>query len=106
MVGWVFTMRTPEYPLGRRVVIIANDITYKIGSFGPLEDQFFYLATQYARERGLPRIYLSANSGARIGVAEEVMNLFSCAWNVPDRPEKGIKYLYLTHENFLKLQSK
>lgn len=106
MVGWVFNLRTPEFPRGRRVVAVANDITYKIGSFGPLEDQFFYLATQYARERGLPRIYLSANSGARIGVAEEVMNLFSCAWNVPDRPEKGIKYLYLTHENFLKLQSK
>ncbi|KAH8116533.1 acetyl CoA carboxylase [Phellopilus nigrolimitatus] len=106
MVGWVFTMRTPECPGGRRVVVIANDITYKIGSFGPLEDQYFYLATQYAREHGLPRIYLSANSGARIGLAEEVMNLFSCAWNVPEHPEKGIKYLYLTHENVLKLQSK
>ncbi|KAH9951182.1 acetyl CoA carboxylase [Amylocystis lapponica] len=106
MVGWVFTMRTPEYPEGRRVVIIANDITYKIGSFGPSEDQFFYLASQYAREQGLPRIYLSANSGARIGLAEEVMPLFSCAWNDPDHPEKGIEYLYLTHENFLKLQEK
>jgi acetyl-CoA carboxylase / biotin carboxylase 1 len=106
MVGWVFTMRTPEYPNGRRTVVIANDITYKIGSFGPREDQYFYLATQYAREQGLPRIYLSANSGARIGLAEEAVNLFSCAWNVPDQPEKGFKYLYLTHENWLKLQEK
>ncbi|EJD07272.1 acetyl CoA carboxylase [Fomitiporia mediterranea MF3/22] len=106
MVGWVFTMRTPEYPNGRQVVAIANDITYKIGSFGPQEDQFFYLASQYARERGLPRIYLSANSGARIGLAEEVMNLFSCAWNVPGKPEKGIKYLYLTPDDFIKLRSK
>ena len=106
MVGWVFTLRTPEYPQGRRAVIIANDITYKIGSFGPAEDQFFYLASQYAREHGLPRIYLSANSGARIGLAEEVMNLFSCAWNNPEHPEKGVDYLYLTHENFLKLQEK
>lgn len=86
MVGWVFTMRTPAYPNGRRLVAIANDITYKVGSFGPQEDQFSYLASQYARERGLPRIYLSANSGARIGLAEEVMNLFSlfmrmeCSW--------------------------
>ncbi|KAI5120256.1 hypothetical protein M0805_004592 [Coniferiporia weirii] len=106
MVGWVCMMRTPEYPSGRKVVMIANDITYKIGSFGPLEDQYFYLATQYARERGLPRVYLSANSGARIGVAEEVIGLFSCAWNVPEHPEKGIKYLYLTPENLTKLQGK
>ena len=104
MVGWVFTLRTPECPDGRRVVVIANDITFKIGSFGPAEDQFFYLCSQYAREQGLPRIYLSANSGARIGLAEEVMNLFSVAWNDPEHPEKGIEYLYLTHENFLKVQ--
>lgn len=106
MVGWVFTMRTPECPDGRRAVVIANDITFKIGSFGPQEDQFFYLASRYAREQGLPRIYLSANSGARIGLAEEVLGLFSCAWNDPGNPEKGVEYLYLTHENYLKLQEK
>lgn len=106
MVGWVFTMRTPAYPNGRRLVAIANDITYKVGSFGPQEDQFSYLASQYARERGLPRIYLSPNSGVRIGLAEEVMNLFSCAWNAPGKPEKGFKYPYLTPENYVKLQGK
>jgi acetyl-CoA carboxylase/biotin carboxylase 1 len=106
MVGWVFTLRTPEYPNGRSVVVVANDITYKIGSFGPTEDQFFYLVTQYARERGLPRIYLSANSGARIGLGEEALNLFSVAWIDKDHPEKGFDYLYLTQENYLKLQEK
>jgi acetyl-CoA carboxylase / biotin carboxylase 1 len=106
MVGWVFTLRTPEYPEGRRVVVIANDITFKIGSFGPVEDQFFYLATQYARNLGLPRIYLSANSGARIGLAEEILPLFSCAWKDNDHPEKGVDYLYLTPENHLNLQDK
>ena len=106
MVGWIFTLRTPEIPAGRRVVVIANDITYKIGSFGPQEDQFFYLASQYARKLGIPRIYLSANSGARIGIAEEVLPLISCAWNVEDHPDKGINYLYLTHENLLKLREK
>ncbi|KZP16603.1 acetyl CoA carboxylase [Athelia psychrophila] len=106
MVGWVFTMRTPEYPKGRKVVVIANDITYKIGSFGPVEDNFFYLATQYARDHGLPRIYLSANSGARIGLAEETLGLFSVAWKEQDKPEKGIDYLYLTRENYLTLQDK
>ncbi|KAJ6581428.1 acetyl-CoA carboxylase [Mycena capillaripes] len=106
MVAWVFTLRTPEYPLGRKVVVVANDITYKIGSFGPAEDQFFFLVTQYARNLGLPRIYLSANSGARIGLAEEPLPLLSAAWNDDEHPEKGIKYLYLTRENFLKLEAK
>ncbi|KAH7094196.1 acetyl-CoA carboxylase [Auriculariales sp. MPI-PUGE-AT-0066] len=103
MIGWVFTVRTPEYPQGRPIVTIANDITFKIGSFGPEEDQYFYLASQYARAHGYPRIYLSANSGARIGLAEEIMNLFSVQWAVPDQPDKGIDYLYLTHDNFLKV---
>lgn len=106
MVAWVFTLKTPEFPDGRKVVVVANDITYRIGSFGPIEDQFFYLVTKYARAQGLPRIYLSANSGARIGLAEEVMNLFSCAWNDEDHPEKGFEYLYLTRENYLKVQEK
>ncbi|KAI0321613.1 acetyl CoA carboxylase [Amylostereum chailletii] len=106
MVAWVFTMSTPEYPEGRRVVVIANDITYKIGSFGPVEDQFFYQVTQYARKQGLPRIYLSANSGARIGLGEEAMGLFSAAWLDETAPEKGFNYLYLTHENWLTLQEK
>ncbi|KAH7335147.1 acetyl CoA carboxylase [Rhizoctonia solani] len=106
MVGWVFTAYSPEYPMGRELVAVANDITYKIGSFGPIEDQFFYQVTEYARQRGLPRIYLSANSGARIGLAEEALSLFSCAWNVKDQPEKGVNYLYLTPENHAKLNEK
>ena len=106
MVAWVFNLRTPEYPMGRRVVVVANDITFKIGSFGPVEDQFFYLVTQYAREQGLPRIYLSANSGARIGLAEELLPLFSAAWSDIKHPEKGINYLYLTPENLMKIEEK
>ncbi|KAL1671884.1 ClpP/crotonase-like domain-containing protein [Schizophyllum commune] len=106
MVGWVYTLRKPKYPSGRRAVVIADDITYKIGSFGPVEDQFFYQVSQYARDQGLPRTYLSANSGARICLAEEIFPLFSVAWNDDAHPEKGIDYLYLTRENFLKVQEK
>ncbi|KAG8788142.1 acetyl-coenzyme-A carboxylase [Serendipita sp. 397] len=104
MVAWMFNVKTPEYPDGRRLVVVANDITFRIGSFGPKEDDYFYLASQYARKHGVPRIYLSANSGARIGVAEEVLNLFSCAWNTPGQPEKGVNYLYLTPEAESKLR--
>ncbi len=103
MVAWVFTMKTPEYSKGRRVVVISNDITYQIGSFGPIEDEYFYKATQYARQHGLPRVYLSANSGARIGLADEVMSLFDVAWKEAGKPEKGFDYIYLTPENLDKL---
>lgn len=98
MVGWIVTAKTPEYPKGRRFIIVANDITFKIGSFGPREDQFFYKCTELARRLGIPRIYLSANSGARIGMAEELIPHFSAAWNDPRKPEAGFKYLYLTKE--------
>jgi len=103
MVAWVYTMKTPEYPKGRKVVVISNDITYQIGSFGPIEDEYFYQATRYARKHGLPRIYLSANSGARIGLADEVMGLFDVAWRDNGKPEKGFEYLYLTPANLDKL---
>lgn len=98
MVGWIVTAKTPEYPRGRRFIIIANDITFKIGSFGPAEDKFFHKCSELARRLGIPRIYLSANSGARIGMAEELIPHFSVAWNDATRPEKGFKYLYLTPE--------
>jgi len=32
------TLKTPEFPAGRDIIVIANDITFKIGSFGPRED--------------------------------------------------------------------
>jgi len=38
MVAWKMTLRTPEFPGGRDIIVIANDITFKIGSFGPRED--------------------------------------------------------------------
>ncbi|KAI4160750.1 MAG: hypothetical protein LQ342_005463 [Letrouitia transgressa] len=98
MVGWILTAKTPEYPKGRRFIIVANDITFKIGSFGPTEDKFFFKCTELARKLGIPRVYLSANSGARIGMAEELIPHFSAAWNNPKKPEAGFKYLYLTKE--------
>ncbi|KAI8984589.1 acetyl-CoA carboxylase [Mycotypha africana] len=98
MVAWIVTLRTPEYPEGRRIIVIANDITFKIGSFGVAEDTVFYKASELARKLGIPRIYLSANSGARIGLAEELMNKFNVAWNEPGNPSSGFKYLYVTPE--------
>ena len=41
MVAWRMTFFTPHYPQGREVIVIGNDITHHIGSFGPQEDQLF-----------------------------------------------------------------
>ncbi|KAK0639553.1 acetyl-CoA carboxylase [Cercophora newfieldiana] len=98
MVGWLIHARTPEYPKGRKFVVVANDITFNIGSFGPKEDNFFFKCTELARKLGIPRIYLSANSGARLGLANELMPHFNVAWNEPGKPEAGFKYLYLTED--------
>ncbi|CCF60308.1 hypothetical protein KAFR_0J02440 [Kazachstania africana CBS 2517] len=105
MVAFKVTMKTPEYPRGRQFVIVANDITFKIGSFGPQEDEFFNKVTEYARKRGIPRIYLAANSGARIGIAEELVPLFQVAWRDETNPSKGFEYLYLTSEGMNSLNS-
>ena len=98
MVGWVFRAHTPEYPQGRRFIVVANDITFKIGSFGPKEDSFFNKCTELARKLGIPRIYLSANSGARLGLADSLMPHFKVAWKDPKKHEAGFNYLYLDDE--------
>ena len=72
MVAWICTMRSPQYPAGREVVLVANDTTFQSGSFGVPEDEFFFKASEYARVRGIPRVYIACNSGARIGLVEEL----------------------------------
>jgi hypothetical protein len=37
------TMYTPEYPSGRDIILICNDITFMIGSFGVKEDVVYKL---------------------------------------------------------------
>lgn len=99
------TLRTPEYPAGREIIVISNDITHKIGSFGPQEDVLFLRASEMARESGIPRIYIAANSGARIGLAEEIRHMFHVAWQDPADPYKGFKYLYLTPQDYKKVSA-
>lgn len=103
MVAWKLTLFTPEYPAGRDIVIIANDITFKAGSFGTLEDTLFDLASKFARARGIPRLFFSANAGARIGMAEAVKALYKVCWKDASNPTKGFEYLYLTEEDYATL---
>lgn len=72
MVGWIFSFQSPEAPLGRQIVIIANDITFQFGAFGPKEDAFFKAVVEEGLQRRLPIVYLAANSGARVGLANDV----------------------------------
>ncbi|XP_074869913.1 acetyl-CoA carboxylase 1 [Carettochelys insculpta] len=105
MVAWKMTLKSPEYPDGRDIIVIGNDITYRIGSFGPQEDLLFLRASELARTQGIPRIYVAANSGARIGLAEEIRHMFHVAWEDPGDPYKGYKYLYLTPQDYKKVSA-
>lgn len=58
MVAWQMTLHTPEYPDGRDIIVICNDITHQIGSFGPNEDMLFLRASQRARNLGVITLHL------------------------------------------------
>ncbi|KAK2522859.1 Acacb [Columba guinea] len=105
MVAFKMKLKTPEYPKGRDIVLICNDITHQIGSFGPEEDLVFLRASELARAEGIPRIYIAANSGARIGFADEIKHMFQVAWVDPADPYKGFKYLYLTPQDYTRISA-
>jgi hypothetical protein len=107
VVGWRIRMNTPEcmtlQPLAdgwaRDIVLIANDITFENGSFGPKESAAFKAMSELARVAGIPRIYMAANSGARIGLSRDVMQLFRTKWCDEDDPTRGFEYLYLNAQD-------
>ena len=69
-----------SHVLPLQVVAIANDITFSSGAFGPKEDAVFRAVTEFALEERLPIVYLAANSGARVGLANELKKAFKvCA---------------------------
>ncbi|XP_028107774.1 acetyl-CoA carboxylase 1-like isoform X2 [Camellia sinensis] len=105
MVAWTMEMSTPEFPSGRTILIVANDVTFRAGSFGPREDAFFLAVSDLACVKKLPLIYLAANSGARIEVAEEVKACFKVGWSNESSPESGFQYVYLTPEDHLRISS-
>lgn len=76
----------------RSFVLVANDITHLFGSIAVPEDDLFKAASIFARDNRLPFIYVGANSGARIGLCNEVKERFRASFNA-----KGeLDYLYLT----------
>ena len=103
MIAWLMTLKTVECPTGRQVVLIANDITHKAGSFGTREDVVFKLASEFARKRRIPRLYMAANSGARIGLAEGIKKTFKVAFKDPSNPESGFDFLYVNKSDYERL---
>ena len=115
MVCWKVTMKTPEYPSGRSIIIASNDIANNLGTFSLAEDNLYNAACEWATKDGLPFIYLSANSGARIGLSQRVMSKFKVAWAHESRQRGGDqvkrakeadyepKYLYLDEESYAEL---
>ncbi|KAK4374393.1 hypothetical protein RND71_005070 [Anisodus tanguticus] len=105
MVAWIMEMSTPEFPMGRKILVVTNDVTFRNGSFGPSEDAFFQAVTDVACTQKIPLIYLAANSGARIGAAEEVKSCFKVGWSDESNPERGFQYVYLTPEDHERIKS-
>ena len=93
-------MKTPECPQGRRLVAIANDITFQSGAFSPKEDAVFRAATELALEQRIPIVYLAANSGARVGLSTEVREKIKVAWTDDSDPTKGFSYLFLSIQDY------
>lgn len=106
MVAWLMSYASPEYPAGREVVIISNDITKEAGSFGTKEDILFFKASEFARHRAIPRLYLAANSGARIGMAQSLRSKFKVCWTDDKDPSRGFKYIYLSEEDYTAFSTK
>eukprot|EP01059_Diplonema_ambulator_P034906 TRINITY_DN8056_c3_g1_i2.p1 TRINITY_DN8056_c3_g1~~TRINITY_DN8056_c3_g1_i2.p1 ORF type:complete len:2237 (+),score=945.33 TRINITY_DN8056_c3_g1_i2:426-7136(+) len=109
MVGWKWTIYSPTHydkatqqVVPRKVYVVANDITVMSGSFSTAEDELFAAVSKAARLEGVPLVYLSANSGARIGLDPELKKLFKI--------KKGhdsntlFEYLYLDDATKKKLE--
>jgi len=103
MVAFQCEFKTPGHPNGRKMILIGNDVTIKAGSFGTVEDDVFCKASELARAKGLPRIYIACNSGARMGSVEELKSILKVAWNDPADANKGFEYLYLEDADMKKL---
>jgi acetyl-CoA carboxylase/biotin carboxylase 1 len=100
MLAWQTILKTPQYPEGREVILVANDVTVQSGSFGVQEDEFFAKISEYARHKGLPKVFISCNSGARIGLVDELKSKFKVAWKDENNIALGYEYLYLTDADY------
>ena len=107
VLAWAVEYLPPAYfdleslkTLSRKIVLVANDITYNSGSFAVPEDELFAAASVYARANKLPFVYISANSGARLGLISEVKKHFKVAMS-----GDTFSYIYLEKADKEKLDT-
>ncbi|KAM0686719.1 hypothetical protein COBT_002053 [Conglomerata obtusa] len=55
------------------IIAFMNDIVHKNGSFSILEDIYYTLLLREAKNLGIPFINISCNSGARIGLFDDIL---------------------------------
>eukprot|EP01063_Lacrimia_lanifica_P030325 TRINITY_DN480_c0_g1_i10.p1 TRINITY_DN480_c0_g1~~TRINITY_DN480_c0_g1_i10.p1 ORF type:complete len:2208 (+),score=1258.07 TRINITY_DN480_c0_g1_i10:92-6715(+) len=111
MVGWKWTLSHPSHfdaktgkVVPRTIYVVANDITVMSGSFSTAEDELYAAIARASRIEGYPLVYLSANSGARIGLDPELKQLFKVQPSTD--PNKLFEYLYLDEATKAKLAEK
>lgn len=61
------------------------------------------MASEYARQMRVPRIYIAANSGARIGLADDIKKRFKVAFKDPSKPDGGFDFLYVSKKDYEEL---
>jgi acetyl-CoA carboxylase / biotin carboxylase 1 len=66
----------------------------------------FKLASELAREKRIPRLFIAANSGARIGLADRVQKRYGVSFKDPSKPESGFDFLYLEQKDYEELKEK
>ncbi|EPY43322.1 acetyl-CoA carboxylase, partial [Angomonas deanei] len=109
MLVWLIEYSPPSYfdvesrtAASRQIVLVANDITFQSGSFAVPEDVVFKAASDLAREKRIPFVYISANSGARIGLIDDVKRKFLVSFT----PKNEIDYLYVLENDYKELVQK
>lgn len=99
MIAWLVELRTPDSPNGRQLVVISNDITFKAGSFSMREHRLYFKAGEFCRKLKIPRLFIAANSGARIGYAEDIRKLFHLKFLDDSKPEEGFRFVNVVYSN-------
>ncbi|KAG5678324.1 hypothetical protein PVAND_008009 [Polypedilum vanderplanki] len=100
IVAWKLKLATPEFPDGRELILIANDLTASYGAISIHEALFFEKVSQLARLRKIPRILISASTGVRVGLDDELKSMFKISWRDRKDLDKGCKYIYLLSEDY------
>lgn len=89
------------------MIVVANNIVHEIGSFGPKEDILWAASCMYATKHKIPFVFLCANSGARIGLAEDLKKMIQVKWDDSAEKSKQVpSYLFLLPADYERVISK